>query len=125
MTNNQTNPKKNAMVVFSGGIDSTTCLAMAIDLYGKDRVKALSFTYGQKHSVELEHAKAVTEYYGVEHIIRDISEIYQGNTTCKLLRGNEEIEHTRYEEQTEANGHRAVDTYVPLEMVLCSPMRQL
>lgn len=113
MSNIKTNPNKNAMVVFSGGIDSTTCLAMAIDLYGKERVKALSFTYGQKHSVELEHAKAITEHYGVEHIIRDISEIYKGNTTCKLLKGNEAVEHTRYEEQTEANGHHAVDTYVP------------
>lgn len=108
-----THEGKNAMVVFSGGIDSTTCLAMAIDLYGKERVKALSFTYGQKHSVELEHAKAIAKYYGVEHIIRDISDIYKGNTTCKLLKGNEEVEHTRYEDQTEANGHHAVDTYVP------------
>lgn len=110
---NKLYPNKKAMVVFSGGIDSTTCLAMAIDLYGKEKVVALSFTYGQKHSVELEHAKAITEYYGVEHIIRDISEIYKGNTTCKLLKGNEDVEHTRYEEQTEANGHHAVDTYVP------------
>lgn len=110
---NKLDPNKNAMVVFSGGIDSTTCLAMAIDLYGKEKVVALSFIYGQKHSVELEHAKAITDYYGVEHIIRDISEIYKGNTTCKLLKGNDDVEHTRYEEQTEANGHRAVDTYVP------------
>lgn len=109
----KTNPNKKAMVVFSGGIDSTTCLAMAIDLYGKDRVIALSFTYGQKHSVELDHAKAIAEHYRVEHIIRDISDIYKGNFTCKLLKGNSEVEHSRYEDQTEANGHRAVDTYVP------------
>ena len=104
---------EKAMVVFSGGIDSTTCLAMAIEKHGKDNVVAISFTYGQKHSIELECAKKITEYYGVKHIIRDLSEVYKGNKTCKLLKGNEEVEHTRYEEQTEANGHHAVDTYVP------------
>ena len=88
---------EKAMVVFSGGIDSTTCLAMAIEKHGKDNVVAISFTYGQKHSIELECAKKITEYYGVKHIIRDLSEVYKGNKTCKLLKGNEEVEHTRYE----------------------------
>ena len=67
---------EKAMVVFSGGIDSTTCLAMAIEKHGKDNVVAISFTYGQKHSIELECAKKITEYYGVKHIIRDLSEVY-------------------------------------------------
>jgi len=104
---------KKAMVVFSGGIDSTTCLAMAVDKYGAENVIAISFTYGQKHSIELECAKKIAEYYGVKHIIRDMTEVYKDNKTCKLLAGNDDVEHTRYEDQTEANGHHAVDTYVP------------
>ena len=38
-----------ALVLFSGGIDSTTALALAIDKHGKDNVIALSISYGQKH----------------------------------------------------------------------------
>ena len=38
-----------ALVLFSGGIDSTTALGLAINKYGKDQVIALSVSYGQKH----------------------------------------------------------------------------
>ena len=43
-----------ALVLFSGGVDSTTCLAIAVDKYGKDNVLALSISYGQKHSKEIQ-----------------------------------------------------------------------
>lgn len=49
--------QKKAVVLFSGGLDSTTCLAIA-----KEQgfaAYALSFHYGQKHNVELEHAKRI------------------------------------------------------------------
>ena len=48
-----------ALVVFSGGQDSTTCLYWAIDKFGQDNVKALSFDYGQRHAIELESAKNI------------------------------------------------------------------
>lgn len=102
-----------ALVVFSGGIDSTTCLAYAIHKYGKDNVMALSFIYGQKHSNELNSAKSITEYYGIKHIVRDMTEVYKDNKSCKLLVGNDNIEHTSYEQQSESNNHQPVDTYVP------------
>ena len=38
-----------ALVLFSGGIDSTTALGLAIKKYGKEQVIALSVSYGQKH----------------------------------------------------------------------------
>ncbi len=56
-----------AVVLLSGGLDSTTVLAMAIDM-GYE-VHALSFDYGQRHSRELESAKKVAEHYGVVHKI--------------------------------------------------------
>jgi len=61
----------SAIVLLSGGLDSTTTLAVA-----KDRgftPHALSFSYGQRHSVELEAARRVAGRLGVErHIVADI-----------------------------------------------------
>ena len=42
-----------ALVLFSGGVDSTTCLGIAVDKYGAEEVLALSVYYGQKHSRSL------------------------------------------------------------------------
>ncbi len=55
-----------AVVILSGGLDSTVCLAEAVVLH--DRVIALSVDYGQRHRVELERATAIAAHYGVEHI---------------------------------------------------------
>ena len=53
--------KKEAVVVLSGGQDSTTCLFWAKKRY--EKVYAISFDYGQKHIKELECAKAITKKY--------------------------------------------------------------
>lgn len=62
-----------ALVLSSGGVDSTTCLGMAVDKYGKENVVSLSVFYGQKHTKELEAATKVAKYYGVEHMAIDLS----------------------------------------------------
>ena len=59
---------KNALVLTSGGVDSSTALALAIEKYGSDHVIALSISYGQKHDKELQAAKAVAAHYGVEQL---------------------------------------------------------
>ena len=41
-----------ALVLSGGGIDSTTCLAMAVEKYGADNVIGLCMYYGQKHQKE-------------------------------------------------------------------------
>lgn len=61
-----------AMVLCSGGVDSTTCLGMAVDKYGSENVIALSIYYGQRHTKEIESAIKVTKHYGVEHISLDL-----------------------------------------------------
>lgn len=62
--------KQNAVVLYSGGLDSTTCLAMAAD--EGFAPFAISFSYGQRHSYELEVAKANAKLLGaVEHLVVD------------------------------------------------------
>ena len=53
-----------ALVLLSGGVDSSTCLALAKEKYG-DEVLALSMSYGQKHSREVQSARAIAAYYKV------------------------------------------------------------
>ena len=54
-----------ALVVLSGGQDSTTCLYWAISRYGVANVETVTFDYGQRHRVELECARKVAEFTGV------------------------------------------------------------
>ncbi|MEE8251451.1 MAG: 7-cyano-7-deazaguanine synthase QueC [Gemmatimonadales bacterium] len=62
---------RNAVVLLSGGLDSTTVLAIA--KAGGFIPHALSFRYGQRHEVELQAARAVAEQAGVtQHVIVDI-----------------------------------------------------
>lgn len=62
---------KCAIVLTSGGLDSTTCLAIA-RAEGL-RTIALSFDYGQRHSIELEAAKRVATHLGVtDHLVVDM-----------------------------------------------------
>lgn len=52
MTEHREGPEDGALVLFSGGQDSATCLAWALSRYG--RVETVGFVYGQRHAVELE-----------------------------------------------------------------------
>lgn len=67
--------KKEAVVVFSGGQDSTTCLYYAMKKY--EKVYAVSFDYGQRHKLELECAKEICDMLKVEHVILDMSLLNQ------------------------------------------------
>lgn len=67
--------KDEAVVVFSGGQDSTTCLLLAMEKYKK--VYAVSFDYNQRHSGELDCAKEICAKYNVEHTILDMGLLNQ------------------------------------------------
>ena len=59
---------KNAVILLSGGLDSATCLAIALEQ--KYSIHALSFNYGQRHTFELDSAKHIASTYKVtEHKI--------------------------------------------------------
>ncbi|OPJ57075.1 7-cyano-7-deazaguanine synthase [Alkalithermobacter paradoxus] len=66
---------EKAVVVFSGGQDSTTCLFWAKKKFKE--VIAVSFDYNQKHKLELECAKKICKEYGFEHHILDLSLLNQ------------------------------------------------
>ncbi len=60
----------SAVVVLSGGQDSTTCLYLARAKYTE--VRAISFDYGQRHAIELESAKRIAARAGVPHEVVDL-----------------------------------------------------
>lgn len=101
-----------AIVLFSGGLDSTTCLALAVNEYGADNVIALSLFYGQKHKKEIECARNIAKYYKVTHIEYNVQNIFAG-TDCTLIDGNADIPETSYAEQLIETSGKPVSTYVP------------
>ena len=54
-----------AVVVLSGGQDSATCLALAVKKHGADGVAAITFEYGQRHSLETKYAKRLARRFGI------------------------------------------------------------
>lgn len=102
-----------AMVLSSGGVDSTTCLGMAVQQYGKENVTALSIFYGQKHEKEITASRQVADYYGVEHIELDLGKIFAYSDSSLLKHSTEEIPEESYAEQLKKTDGKPVSTYVP------------
>ncbi len=102
-----------ALVLCSGGVDSSTCLAMAVDRYGAQEVLALCVYYGQKHDREMEAAEKVAAYYGVPLKTLDLARIF-ADSDCSLLKGSqEEIPKESYASQLAGTNGDPVSTYVP------------
>lgn len=102
-----------ALVLSSGGIDSTTCLALAVEKYGADEVLALCMSYGQKHTKEMVSAEKVAAHYGVAFRRLDLAELF-ADSDCTLLKGNDgEIPKESYADQLAETDGKPVSTYVP------------
>lgn len=87
---------KKAVLVLSGGLDSTTCLALAKS-QGFD-VYAMSFDYGQRHQIELNAAKQIAAHFGATHKIVTLpiaqfggSALTDNNLTVPNYTGKNEI----------------------------------
>ena len=104
---------KKAVVLNSGGVDSTTCVGLAVEKYGKDNVSTLSVFYGQKHDKELECAKKIAAHYEVAHYEVDLSAVMQFSNCPLLSQSTEAIRHESYAEQIAEDGEGMVRTYVP------------
>lgn len=63
---------ERALVILSGGQDSTTCLYWAIRRFGPQDVQSITFDYGQRHRIEIECARRVAEGARVPHAVLPI-----------------------------------------------------
>ena len=82
---------ENAVVIFSGGQDSTICLLQAIEQRGRNRVRALTFQYGQRHSLELECAAWIARDLGVVQTVLELP-LLPEITSNALMEGGEAIQ---------------------------------
>ena len=102
-----------ALVLFSGGVDSTTCLAMAVEQYGAENVTALSVRYGQKHEKELEAARKIREHFGVRQRTLDLTPVFAESDCSLLASSGRDIPRETYAEQLSGTDGKPVSTYVP------------
>ncbi len=98
----------NALVLLSGGLDSTT--AMAIAASNCVALRAVSFQYGQSHSREIESARAIAKYYHAHHEVIVLPDIFKGFGST-LTDKQEQQPHMTYEEMEKHEG--PMPTYVP------------
>lgn len=97
---------RRAVVVLSGGQDSTTCLFWALREFGRANVESLTFDYGQRHRIELGCAERVAALAGVPHALLPID-------TFAALGGNA-LTDERREVPEHADPARGLpDTFVP------------
>ena len=109
--------KRKAVILLSGGLDSTTCAAIArkkqFELYG------LTINYGQKHIFEIESAKSVADYFNMKkHIVIDIDLASFGGSS--LTSKNLEVPKNRI-----LSNNDIPTTYVPARntVFFISPLR--
>jgi 7-cyano-7-deazaguanine synthase len=104
--------KKSTMVVLSGGQDSTTCLLWARTLY--EKVHAITFDYGQRHSREIDAAMDVGAIVGVDsHEIVDVTGLLRSTSPLTDLKAQLET-YTNHTEMEAVIGDRVELTFVPL-----------
>lgn len=103
---------KKCIVLLSGGIDSTTCLAIALKKFLPKDILGLTVYYGQKHAKEIEAAHLIANYYNIQLQEINLSLIYANNSNCSLLNNSLlSIPEQSYEKQKQNN--KLISTYVP------------
>jgi len=99
---------RRAVIVFSGGQDSTTCLIHALPMY--DEIHCITFDYGQRHRAEIEVAQQLSKLLGVKvHKVLDTS-LLNELANSSLMRDNIPI--------ARSNGGGVPDTFVPGRNIL-------
>ena len=104
---------KKALVLSSGGCDSTVCVSKAVRDFGIDNVVTVSVSYGQKHSKELECAAKIAKHYNLRHEVIDLSQIFKYSNCSLLQQSTEDVPEGSYAEQIGRSETGVVSTYVP------------
>lgn len=119
---------KKAIVLSSGGVDSTTCVSLAVEKFGAENVSTVSIFYGQKHDKEIECARKVAEFYNLKHYEFDFSSIMKFSNCSLLSSSTQEISHESYGDQISKSEGGKVSTYVPfrngLMLSACAALAQ-
>ncbi|MDZ5433238.1 7-cyano-7-deazaguanine synthase QueC [Pseudomonas fluorescens] len=101
---------KKAIIVFSGGQDSTTCLIHALSLY--DEIHCITFDYGQRHHAEIEVAQQLSKKLGITvHKVLDTS-LLNELAISSLTRDNIPVP------TTNSSGEKLPSTFVPGRNIL-------
>lgn len=104
-----------ALVILSGGQDSTTCLFWAKECF--DEIHAVTFDYGQRHRIEINAARKVAAMAGVKtHEVIDVQNVLK--STSPLISGTELEQYENPEQMEEVIGDRVELTFVPMRNTL-------
>jgi 7-cyano-7-deazaguanine synthase len=101
---------KNVCFALSGGLDSTTLVHALVLKYGKDKVKALAFDFGQRHDIELTMAQITADLIGIEFDIIKLDYLKEISKHVSSLIKDSELKPKTAEENA---GDPQVNTYVP------------
>ncbi len=110
---NNSKENERCVVLLSGGADSTTLLACAVNERGSENVEALSIVYGQTHVREVESAKKIAAHYNVRLRVLDLTPVFSSCNSSLISTSTENIPHTEYSEQLKHTHGAPVSTYVP------------
>lgn len=111
---------RKVVVLSSGGLDSTTCVGIAVDEVGAENVSTVSIFYGQRHEKELQAAQKVANHYNVSHYEVDLSSALQFSNCSLLNKSSADVPLMSYADQLREGN--APTTEVPLRnglMLMC------
>lgn len=113
-------PTPKALVVLSGGQDSTTCLFWAVQKFGAENVYALTFDYGQRHAAELRASIIVAGLAGVtaRHHSVSLGERVLKSASPLTQLHNRLTQYTDYSSMVEEVGGKVEATFIPLRNML-------
>ena len=103
------------LVVLSGGLDSTVALAEALEQndWNPEEVGAVTFSYGQKHTKEIEAAKEIVHHYGMlKHHVIDLPQVFGGTDSVLMAENELEMPSASYEDMEDSDVGVS-PTYVP------------